>query len=120
MILGAQIDPTFWYYNFSDYTLEYMLTKSTELYPAAELCHPAVNVLRDYDQSHPGSALTETLHQYLAQGLNASKAAESLHIHRTTFLYRMKKIQQLYPLREDDLKEKVRLELSFLLCPDKI
>lgn len=120
LILGAQIDPTFWYYNFSDYTLEYMLTKSTELYPAAELCHPAVNVLRDYDQSHPGSALTETLHQYLAQGLNASKAAESLHIHRTTFLYRMKKIQQLYPLREDDLKEKVRLELSFLLCPDKI
>ena len=113
--LGSQVNPTFWYYNFSDYTLEYILKKSTEVYPAGELCHPAVKILREYDASHPGSALSETLYQYLCRGLNASRAAEALHVHRTTFLYRMRKIRQLYPIQEENLKEILRLALSFFL-----
>ena len=118
LVLGSQAAPTFWYYNFSDFTLEYILKKATESYPARELCHPAVRTLYDYDAVHPGSALTETLYQYLQQGLSASRAAEALHVHRTTFLYRMRKIRQLCPFREEDMQEILRMGLSFCLCPE--
>lgn len=37
----------------------------------------------------------DTLYQYIRCGVNASVAAEKLFIHRTTFSYRMRKINSL-------------------------
>ncbi len=113
--IGSQTDPDLWRYDFSAYSMSYIFQKSTEDYPAQELYHPAIRILEKYDASHPGTELLATLRQYFLCGQNASKAADAMHIHRTTFLYRMKKIQQLTPLRPDDPEDILHLMFSFAL-----
>ena len=115
LLIGDQTDPDLWIYDFSAYSMRYILQKSTEDYPARELSHPAIRILEGYDASHPGAGLLDTLRQYFICGQNASKTADAMHIHRTTFLYRMKKIQQLTPLQIEDPDDILHLMLSFAL-----
>jgi len=53
-----------------------------------------IQVLADYDTKYRSKFL-HTLEIYLDQGANASAAAKSLHLHRSTLLYRLEKCQTL-------------------------
>ena len=117
--IGMKQNPDFWIYYFADYSLRYGLEKITEDFPAEDMCHSAVLVLRKYDAAHPGTELAQTLRQYLICHFNASQAAEALHIHRTTFLYRMRKISELTALNLEDWDTVLHLMLSFTLLQNR-
>ena len=59
------------------------------------ICPGNLRKIIEYDRTHEGSQLTETLYHYYTCNFNAQKAAEKLFVHRTTFFYRMSKIQKL-------------------------
>lgn len=118
LVLGKQKKPSLWQHSFSHYTLEYILKKCTEDYPAKDLCHPVIEKLVQYDEKHPETELAVTLYQYILCRFNASKAAEALHIHRTTFLYRMRRIEQIVSLDLEDWNELMGIMLSYMLCPE--
>lgn len=113
--LGQELAPEKWIHPFEEYAFAYCMKQVTQEFPREDLCHPALLTLLNYDKENPGIDLYKTLHQYLACHFNASQAAEKLHIHRTTFLYRLKKINELTEIDLDSWDSILHYMLSFQL-----
>lgn len=113
--LGMRYDTHLWVHEFSGYALLYSIEKITEDYPAGELVHPKLKMLEAYDREHPGSDLSLTLEAYLRQQFNATHTANELHIHRTTLLYRLRRIHELTGLQLEDRDTVLHLLLSYAL-----
>lgn len=110
---GQQKDPSLWRYNFYDYVMEYTRTQCTAQYPARDLCPRNLQFLMAYEEDHPGCELMETLYHYYACQFNAQLAAQKLFIHRTTFFYRMNKIQKIAAFHPEDPEETTQIMLAF-------
>lgn len=54
-----------------------------------------------------------TIRAYLDNDRNSTKAAEALHIHRTTFFYRVKKMEELWNISFTNCKMLFLMEVSF-------
>ena len=108
---GSVQRPDLWYYRFDDYRLFYCLDSLVRELPSEMICHPALNILDEYDRAH-GTALTETLRTYLACNLNMTEASERLFIHRTSFCRRMTQIRKLTGLDFTDEDTILMLQLS--------
>ena len=116
--LGNQKNPTRWYYFFTDYTLDYMISQMTTLFTPDQLAHKGLQKLHAYDQEHD-TEFVKTLQYYILNRFNASEAAQKLYIHRTTFIRRMERIEQLISLNLEDSDELVHLQLSFKMLEGK-
>ncbi len=73
-----------------------------------------VTLLKQYDKDY-NTELILTLKSFLNNNRNATKTSEILHIHRSTFFYRIKKIEDLFNLSINDSKAMFLLELSFAI-----
>ncbi|MGE8203125.1 CdaR family transcriptional regulator [Heyndrickxia sp. NPDC080065] len=63
--------------------------------------------------NHPSSGiLIETFLIYCQEGLNMSKAARSLYIHRNTLLYRLNQINELLQMNVNSFEESMALYLA--------
>lgn len=109
--MGEKKDPYKWYFHFSDYTLEYMLSQMTSLFSADQLMHKGLKALAAYDKEHD-TEFVPTLKCYLESGFNASEAAQKLFIHRTTFIRRMERIESLISLDLQDRDQLLHILLS--------
>lgn len=114
LIIGEGKDSMLWYYCFKDYSFTYLKNQCLKEFPFDQICHPAINTLIDHDKKEH-SELCKTLRIYLEEKYNGSHAADKLFIHRTTFLYRMKKIEELTGIDFENIEERAYLILSFLL-----
>ena len=114
---GRKKDSTRWYFRFNDYGLEYLLSYGTGIFKPEQVCHPALLTLREHDQQRQTSYYA-TLYMYFQQQFNMSRAAEKLYIHRSTFINRMERIQELTHLNLEDYDTRLYLELSFRLLRD--
>lgn len=74
--------------------------------------HYHIFQLQDYDKEYHTDFIG-TLRAYLNNDRNAAKAAEFLHIHRSTFFYRIKKIEELLDISISDSHLLFLYELSF-------
>lgn len=74
--------------------------------------HYHIFQLQDYDRTYHTEFIT-TLRAYLNNDRNAAKAADFLHIHRSTFFYRIKKIEELLDISITNSKILFLYELSF-------
>ena len=114
---GKKKDSTRWYFRFNDYGLEYLLNYGTGIFKPEQVCHPALLQLRKHDQIKQTSYYL-TLFTYFEQQFNMSQAANQLYIHRSTFINRMERIQELTRLNLDDYDTRLYLELSFRLLQE--
>lgn len=115
---GLQSQPMLWSYHFSDYILQYLKDTMTARYPSTELEHSAINILRIHDQKY-NTCLVETLRVFTSQKFSASAAANTMYIHRSTFLHRLRRIQELANLDFEDEQTRQWLALSFFFQPQK-
>lgn len=113
---GPRNHPMLWSFHFSDYILDYLKDTMTEKYTPEELEHNAVRILREHDRIHR-SCLTETLRIFTEQKFSASAAANAMYIHRSTFLHRLSRIQELTHINFDNKKDRIWLALSFFINP---
>ena len=111
---GEERAPTLWYHRFSDYAYEYLLRTATAEFPVDELIAPELIVLRRRDDEKE-SELLHTLETYVRLKCNGKAASDALFIHRTTFQYRMKLIEELTGLDVQDEAAYARLLASFEL-----
>lgn len=74
--------------------------------------HYHIFQLQDYDREYHTEFIT-TLRAYLTHDRNAAKTAEFLHIHRSTFFYRIKKVEELLDISITDSRLLFLYELSF-------
>ena len=78
------------------------------------ICHQNLLKLKAVDEKNK-SEYMKTLKTYLDVNLSATRAAEELFIHRSTFLYRLEKIKEILQSDLDDPDEIFYLNFSFRL-----
>lgn len=76
--------------------------------------HPHVRHLIAYDRTHHTEYAT-TLFTYITNNRNAMDTANALHIHKSTFFYRLNKMTELFELDLSQDKLMFAYEYSFLL-----
>lgn len=100
-----------WAMPFSDCALEYMLSRTREAMPLRHLIAPELNHLIAHDREK-GTQYYETLRAYLLNERDIPRTAEALIIHRTTLLYRLRKLQSVAAIDLDDPMKRLHLLIS--------
>ena len=100
-----------WVIPFSDCALEYMLTQAQGAMPLKHLVLPELYRLIEYDREKD-TRYFETLRAYLLCERDIPRTAEALIIHRTTLLYRLRKLQGIAAIDLDDPAKRLHLLLS--------
>ena len=100
-----------WVIPFSDCALEYLTSTIQTPLPTLQLTSPELRLLAELDSLN-GTQYFHTLKTYLMLERDIPKTAEALIIHRTTLLYRLKKIQAITGLTLDDPWKRLYLLLS--------
>lgn len=103
-----------WVVPFSTCALEHMLRSiQSDLFPR-NLVAPELLLLLEYDRQK-GTQYFDTLRTYLLMERDIPKTAESMIIHRTTLIYRLKKIQSMTNVNLEDSEQRLYLLLSLRL-----
>jgi len=100
-----------WVVPFSECVLEHTIKNLPAPLAPGQLVSPDLNVLIRYDQEN-GTQYFQTLREYLLNERDIPKTSEKLIVHRTTLLYRLKKIQSLVSLNLEDPWQRLYLMLS--------
>lgn len=79
---------------YEDYMVESLIDPKMKKIQREAAVHPDIKYLIAYDQDNR-TEYFHTLSVYIYCGRNALKSAEMLHIHKSTFFYRMNKITEL-------------------------
>lgn len=98
-------------YDGTDYILKYIfhqMPRQTE----ADLCHPALRRLLDYDREH-NTDFADTLRIYLSNERSNVATAKALNLHRNSLSYRLAKLEELSGLDLDNPELRLHLLLSF-------
>lgn len=107
-----------WIIPFQDCVLDYLAMHLEAPLQPVHLVSPELLQLKEYDQAN-GTQFFETLKAYLLMERDIPKTAQALIIHRTTLLYRLKKIQQLINFNLEDADHRLYLILSLWLLDRK-
>jgi PucR family transcriptional regulator, purine catabolism regulatory protein len=75
-----------------------------------------LGALENYDERH-GTELIRTLEGFFAHHGNHVRAAEALHLHRNTLLYRLARIQAIGGLDLDDPEVRLAVQVALRLRP---
>ncbi len=97
--------------SFSNVAERYFCERSVSEFPAELVCLRSVLEMAAYDREHDTNYI-ETANRYLKNRFNAVKTANELFIHRSTFLYRLERIQAQFGL---DLEAEMTAPLHLLL-----
>ena len=88
--------------------LALLLRESPELW---DFYRTTLAALTDYDRKQHAELL-KTLEAFFANLGNLARAAEALHVHRNTLLYRLERITEISGLNLDDSEERLALWLA--------
>lgn len=111
---GTRDQPMFWSYRFDDYAFAYLLKNSTGIFETHQICNEKLLALRQYDAERH-TEYYQTLMTFFNCRLNAAAAAKKLYIHRSSFLNRLERIEELFKINFDSNDELLYLGLSMLI-----
>jgi len=97
---------------YKDVSFFAMLSKLSVGEHIRQFCHPALKLLRDYDEKN-GTELFETLRVLTETNFNQKLTAERLFTHRNTIAYRRQQILELAGIDFSDSEELFQLSYSF-------
>ena len=100
-----------WIVPFSECAMEYLLEHLDSSLPPMALVSPELLAIRDYDREK-GTQYFETLKTWLLLERDIPRTAEKLIIHRTTLLYRLKKLRPMLSVDLNDPQQRLYLMLS--------
>lgn len=100
-----------WILPFSQCVLDHLLRNISGPLNSWHLVSPELRFLAQHDQEK-GTQYLQTFREYLLQERDIPRTAEKLIIHRTTLLYRLKKIQSLISLNLEDPWQRLYLLIS--------
>ena len=104
-----------WIARFSDVALPYMAEQCMQELPMHVACSQGILSMQRYDEEH-GTFFYQTLASYIHNRFNALRTAKTLFIHRSTFLYRMERMKELFriDLENDDMLLYAMLSMKML------
>jgi len=107
-----------WIIAFSDCAMEHILEKIDSDLPSWTLVSPELQSMIEYDRQK-GTQYFETFREYLLNERDIPRTSEKLIIHRTTLLYRLKKIQSQWNLNLEDPWQRLYLMLSLWILENE-
>lgn len=116
---GRSSQSTFWYYYFEDYLLDYVVDCAGREISVKLLCAHCLHELREYDEENH-TDLYHTLQVYLRLNRNVLQTSRELYIHRSTLMYRLKRIDKITGIDLDDPKECLKLSLSYYMLEGEL
>ena len=91
---------------YENYYLDHVKNIFIQKESSETFCHPKMKILLDYDKKHH-SQLAYTLYMYLIHERNLAATAEAVNMHRSSLIYRFKKIDALLEDNFDDYNERM-------------
>lgn len=91
---------------------ELLFHEASVRYQLMDYVHPLVRRLLEYDRREDRD-LSDTLRAYSMAGYNYTKAAELLHTHRNTVIYRIKQIEEILDHEFGDDQFAFHIDLSY-------
>ena len=88
----------------------------SESFNKLKLCHPSVQLLKEYDDEH-GTKFLETLYYYLRNERRLTQTSKAMFLHRNTLFYRIERIQEIMNTDMDnpDEREYIMLSLQIIM-----
>ena len=114
---GSLSDPGQIIYEFSEYGLQFMLSHCCDGQAPECLFPVGLKDIIAHDKLY-GTQYLKTIIAFCDSNFNATHAANQLHIHRTTFLDRLSRMQDFSKLRFDDSADRLHLLLSLELLKE--
>jgi hypothetical protein len=112
--IGERYQPFQWIHHFHNLCDKYLLESCLSEFTVDLVAAPEILAALNYDREY-GTEYLSTLKTYLDNNLQAVKTAQQLFIHRSTFIYRMKKITERFHINLDDPQKRRFYELSIAL-----
>jgi hypothetical protein len=97
---------------YSESALYHMLDICDQHTNLRDLCHPALFKRINYDTTYD-TQYVPLLHAYVLSMKNKNALIKSMHLHRNTLYYRIKKIEEILECSLDDASTFFNLHLSF-------
>ena len=94
LTIGKKVGSKKWIYQFEDYNLEYLLEKCNVSKSPEIFCPEGLLRLIDYDIKK-GKNNTELLSVFLENNMNIAKTIRQTFLHRSSFLHRLEKINEI-------------------------
>ena len=111
---GKEIDSERHVFPFEEYSISIMLRHFSETEDLTRYIHPAVLLLKDYDEKYK-SKLLPTIYEYILNSCSIKKTAEALFLHRNSVIYRLRKAEEISGLMLNDPDTQFTLRMSFHL-----
>jgi hypothetical protein len=99
---------------FRDVVRQFLIESCTEQLPASMVCAPEMLLLKAYDAEHR-TEFYHTFAAFLKNDFHAVKAAKEMFLARSTFIYRLERIQEITGLDFNNLSDSWYLLLSMKL-----
>lgn len=99
-------------YFYQDIALASIVYLRTGKMPERNYLHPAITILKEYDQKHRTDFLN-TLKSYVENLGHSGNVLKELHIHRNSLLYRIAKIEEVTGCSLMEFKTFLHLALNF-------
>lgn len=112
--IGGKLWSHQWIQRFGSVAPYYIMEQSTKDMRMPAFCAPEIMGILKHDHENSTEYFL-TLKKYLESNLNLAVTARQLFIHRTTLLYRLSKINQLFPLDLDNPLKRIYYLFSILL-----
>ncbi|MFA0815452.1 MAG: helix-turn-helix domain-containing protein [Anaerofustis sp.] len=112
--IGVRLSPSFWYYQFNDYALPYMISLCSNTMGTERICSEKLLALQEYDEAKH-TEYYRTLEIYFECRFNASAASEKLCIQRSSFLKRLQRIREMTGIDLESNEELLYCSMSFHL-----
>lgn len=116
--IGKKKNPMHWYFKFEEYQLDYMVRKCTEKTIADTLVPEGLRALMEYDRER-GHSYTDTLRLYLEHDRNIAETIRAAYMHRSTFLYQLKRIQEIIKMDLNDPDARLLLRMAFRILAEQ-
>lgn len=98
-------------YDYKDYYLFHMLSLINSRVDLTSFCSAKYLAMLKYDREN-GTAYAETLATYLSCNQNSMMTAKTMHVHRNTVIYRIKRIEEAMGIHFYDAEELFSIQLS--------
>jgi hypothetical protein len=110
--IGTYMDHDRFIYPYGDYAIYHIAEICSETGGSHKFCHPALGKLVAHDEEF-NTAFTKSLYAYLSHFRNITDAAKSLHLHRSTMVYHLQRIEEIMEIKLSDYRTAQLLELSY-------
>lgn len=114
LVLGKAADPENRIQPYKNYYLPAIFSLHVSQMPVSNYVSPVITQIQQYDLAY-STDFSDTLKEYINNLCNAAAAANALHIHRNSLMYRINKIEEITNVSLKDYQTFLHLIVSFYM-----